>query len=196
MPDDAQEEVVEEGGESPPPKSKSKMSVKTLVLIGLPLIMVQAALAFFVVKKVVQPVLPETKQVQAEGKKSSDGGKKSSAEGKVDLSTYAPLKVEDIIVNPAETQGQRYLSVSVVYYVPEELKEAMGEFEDEVRSAIIEVISEKRLDELDEPADRQILRGLIVARLNNTIKRNFSEKFKTKEEFSIPRLVFSKYTLQ
>jgi len=188
MPDDPEETMPEEEG-AVTPQAKSKISLKTLILIGLPLIIVQALAAFVVVKKFVQPILPEQKPVPVEEVKQTE----SQDDQQVDLSEQVPVEVADIIVNPAETQGQRYLSVSVVYYVPEEIAADLTDFEAEVRSAIIEKISRKRLDELDDPGDREVLIGEVRDALNSNIRKFFSKKF---PDLNIRRILFSKYTLQ
>lgn len=188
MPDDPEETMPEGEGEVTP-QAKSKISLKTLILIGLPLIIVQALAAFVVVKKFVQPILPEQKPTPVEEVKQTE----SQDDQQVDLSEQVPVEVADIIVNPAETQGQRYLSVSVVYYVPEEISTELTDFEAEVRSAIIEKISRKRLDELDDPGDREVLIGEVRDALNSNIRKYFSKKF---PDLNIRRILFSKYTLQ
>jgi flagellar basal body-associated protein FliL len=187
MPDEPQDAMPEEEGQAAP-AAKSKLSLKTLVLVGLPLVIVQVLLAWFVVRKVVQPRLPEQKPPPVEEVEQT-----GSQDDQVNLSEHVPVAVDDIIVNPAETKGQRYLSVSVVIYVPEDIAPDLVNFDAEVRSAIIERISRKRLDELDDPADRQILLGEVKQDLNGTIETYFSKKF---PEFTIQRILFSKYTLQ
>ena len=187
MPDEPEETMTEEAGEAKP-QVKSKLSMKTLILVGLPLVIVQALVAFVVVRKFVQPHLPEQKPAPVEEVQETE-----NLDEQVDLSEYVPVPVDDIIVNPAETKGQRYLSVSVVVYVPEKLAPELTDFEAEVRSAIIERISRKRLDELDDPADRQILLGEVREELNSTIKTFFHKKF---PDLTIRRILFSKYTLQ
>jgi len=188
MPDEP-EEVMEGVKEEPQGPSKSKLSLKTLILIGLPLVMVQAVMAYFIVSNYVEPKLPATK-LPPEVKKTQ--GSKTAEE--VDLSTYVTFPVEDVIVNPAETAGQRYLSVSVNVYVPAEFEEEkIRSIEPEIRGVIIERISRKRLDELDDFKDQQILREEIKEDLNVIINKYFSSKF---PGLSIPRVVFSKYTIQ
>ncbi|MFC1614499.1 flagellar basal body-associated protein FliL [Gemmatimonadota bacterium] len=187
MPDEPQDAMPEEDGQAAP-AAKSKLSPKTLILVGLPLVIVQVGLAWFVVTKVVRPRLPEQKPSPVEEVQQT-----GSQDDKVNLSEHVPVAVDDIIVNPAETKGQRYLSVSVVIYVPEDIATELVNFDAEVRSAIIERISRKRLDELDDPADRQILLGEVKQDLNNTIETYFSEKF---PDFTVQRILFSKYTLQ
>src|SRR3989304_852558 len=97
MADEPQEMVEEEGGEAKP-QAKSKLSPKTLILIGLPLVMVQALMAYFVVSNFIGPQLPEQKPKPEE---------KQEAEARTgqeqDLSKYITYPVEDVIVNPAET---------------------------------------------------------------------------------------------
>ncbi|MBN2290110.1 MAG: flagellar basal body-associated FliL family protein [Candidatus Glassbacteria bacterium] len=189
MPDEPQDTAPEEGAE-PTPQVKSKISLKTLILVGLPLVIVQAVAALVVVKKVVQPRLPEQKPAPVEEVKKTE-----SQDDQVDLSECVPVEVQDIIVNPAETKGQRYLSVSVVIYVPEKIAADLTDFEPEVRSAIIETISRHRLDELDDPADRRVLLTEVKDQLNHIIDTYFS-KSKKLEGLRIQRILFSKYTLQ
>jgi len=187
MADEAQEKQEQDRGEAQP-SSKSKLSFKTLILIGMPLVMVQAVLAYFLVARYIKPHLPETKPKVEE--KVSEPGKPV---GDVDLSQYVTFPVNDVIVNPAESQGQRYLSVSVVLYVPALYAESIATIEPEIRAVIIEQISRKRMDELDDYRDQQMLRDEIRDHVNATVKANFASKFKDME---IPRVVFSKYTLQ
>lgn len=187
MPEEPQDVMEEEQVESQGP-SKSKLSLKTLILIGLPLVMVQALMAYFIVSNYIEPKLPETKP-RPEDKKSQE----ARGEVEKDLSTYITFPVEDVIVNPAETAGQRYLSVSINVYVPEEIGDKISDIEPEIRGVIIERISRKRLDELDDFKDQQILRGEIKEDLNVVIKKYFAAKF---PDLTIPRVVFHKYTIQ
>ena len=188
MPDEP-EEVMEGEQEEPQGPSKSKLSLKTLVLIGLPLVLVQAVMAYFIVSNYIKPQLPEIK-TPVEDKKTQD----TRSGGEADLSTFVTFPVEDVIVNPAETAGQRYLSVSVNVYVPEEIEEEkIRSIEPEIRGVIIERISRKRLDELDDFKDQQILREEIKDDINTVIRIYFAAKF---PELNVPRVVFSKYTIQ
>lgn len=183
------DEMMEEGGEEQPqPASKSKLSLKTLILIGLPLVMVQAVLAYFVVSSYIEPQLPETKP-QPEEKQE----KATRTDEVEDLSTYVPHMVEDIIVNPAETGGQRYLSLSITLYVPQQYGEVIKDLDDEFRSVVIERISRKRMDELDDYKDQQILREEIKDDINSVIAKYFSKKY---PDLVVPRVVFSKYIIQ
>jgi flagellar basal body-associated protein FliL len=183
------EEMMEEGGEEQPqPSSKSKLSLKTLILIGLPLVMVQGVLAYFVVKQYVEPKMPETKPRPEEVQEQDVRNEEVE-----DLSTYVPHMVEDVIVNPAETGGQRYLSVSFTIYVPQQYGEVIGDLDDEFRSVVIERIGRKRMDELDDFKDQQILREEIKDDINSVIARYFSKKY---PDLIVPRVVFSKYIIQ
>ena len=191
MADEPQDTMPDEGEGAAAPQAKSKISLKTLILIGLPLVIVQAALAFWVVRSYIQPPLSAIKKEQPV--EETTQGDNQDEKDEVDLSEHVPHEVQDIIVNPADTKGQRYLSVSVVIYVPEKIATELANFEPEVRSAIIERISRKRLDELDDPADRKILLTEVKDDLNATIRKFFKKKF---PELSIRRVLFSKYTLQ
>lgn len=183
------DEIVEEGGaDQPQPAAKSKLSLKTLILIGLPLVMVQAVLAYFLVNSFIEPKLPETKPMPEEKLEAE-----TPVEDVEDLSTYVTHVVEDIIVNPAETGGQRYLSISMTIYVPMEFVDMVADLDNEFRSIAIERISRKRMDELDDFKDQQILREEIKDDINSLVSRYFDKKY---PNFIVPRVVFSKYTIQ
>lgn len=190
MADEPQEGQVAEAGAGQP-SAKGKLSFKTLILIGLPLVMVQGVVAFFVAKSYIVPIMPETKPKVEEKKAEQQASGKE--EGEIDLTKYVVMPVEDVIVNPAESQGQRYVSVSVVLYVPIKLEPSIKSLEPEIRSVIIEQISRKRIDELDDYRDHSVLREEIRERVNAVLKSNFGDALK---DLNIPRVVFSKYTLQ
>lgn len=188
MVDDAEGLTAEGGEEQSSGGGKSKLSLKTLILIGLPLVLVQAVAAFFVVKMFIQPKLPEAKPApeEVQGESASKGDMVS------DLSQYVTFPVDDVIVNPAETNGQRYVSVSVVVYVPAAMK-GIEELEPEIRSIIIDKISRRRLEQLDGYEERQALLEDIQQELNAIVRRNFPDKY---PDFEVPRILFSKYTIQ
>jgi flagellar basal body-associated protein FliL len=167
---------------------KSKLSFKTLILIGMPLVLVQVALAYFVVSSYIQPHLPENKP-KPEEKKAQEVKGASEA----DLSKFKTYEIKDIIVNPAETSGQRYLSVAVDIYILPEVEPMIKNIEPEIRNLIIERISRKRMDELDNFKAQQILRDEIKDDINSMISKYFSSVFLN---FRVPRVVFSSYTIQ
>jgi len=187
MPDEPQD-VMEEGVEETREPSKTKLSMKTLILIGLPLVMVQALMAYFIVSNYIEPQLPEIKPLPEDKETQEIRGIREE-----DLSKYITFPVEDVIVNPAQTGGQRYLSVSINVYIPEDHEETISGLEPEIRGVIIERISRKRMDELDDFKDQQILREEIKEDLNAVIRKYFANKF---PKLIIPRVVFHKYTIQ
>lgn len=75
MPDEPQDVMEEEQEESQGP-SKSKLSLKTLILIGLPLVLVQALMAYFIVSNYIEPQLPQTKPRQEDETTQETRGKR------------------------------------------------------------------------------------------------------------------------
>jgi len=191
MADEPQEAQEPEGGAGAA-SSKGKLSFKTLVLIGLPLVMVQAVFAYYIVTSFIKPHLPAAKP-KVEEKKIEQQPGAPKVEGEIDLTKYTTLPVDDVIVNPAESQGQRYLSVSVVLYIPIELEEQIKKLEPEIRGVIIEQISRKRIDELVDYRDQTVLRDEIREKVSAVLKNNFGASLKNVE---VPRVVFSKYIIQ
>jgi flagellar basal body-associated protein FliL len=187
MAEEPKEAPAEEKAEAKP-AVKSKLSFKTLILIGVPLVLAQIFLAGWLVTSKFEKYLPENKPRPEEKKAQEIKGVSD-----VDLSTYKTYEVKDIIINPAETSGQRYISLSVVIYISPEVEPTFKDIEPEIRSLIIERVSSKRMDELDNFKGQQILRDQVRDDINSLISKYFSAKY---PNFKIPRVVFSNYTIQ
>jgi flagellar basal body-associated protein FliL len=105
--------------EKSPPKDKSSKSGGLIkwILIGIGVIGVEAALAYVVLQKVNAPPKPisEAKSNQAEKVKPNKqrGDKKSKGESNLDEYSFL-ASINDIVVNPALSQGRQFFVISVV----------------------------------------------------------------------------------
>jgi flagellar FliL protein len=127
---------------------KSKGFPKNLITIGA-IQVVMAVAAFFIVKAVI---LPRAQAGQAnETRQEASAG--HSEPGQIQL-------IDNIIVNPAGTNGTRYLSTSIglEFQKSEETAKKMEELTPILRDILITILSSKSLDELSSPQIREQIR--------------------------------------
>jgi len=94
--------------------------------------------------------------------------------------------IDDIIVNPADTDGKRLLLTSVGFDLPKiEMENELKTREAMVKDAVISTLSSKDISQLDNIAYRDTLKMEITGRLKKSIP-----------DVTINNIYFSKYILQ
>ncbi len=158
----------------PPNLAATLTKLAMFGLIGL----VAVSAAYLLTLKVLKPMMasdaPTEQQVEpvkAEPVKEqkheeAPSGHGSSGEGEHAGSNQF-FTVESIVVNPAETQGTRYLSCSVSFEVAsqEDLK-AFEEKAVKIKDLLITILSSKTVDELADIKVRNDMRRQILAVVN------------------------------
>lgn len=159
-------------------------------IIGLPLFIVQLVVIYFITANFLlsrwssqaETVSEEsaTEEVHGEKKAKKKAKKGEEAEGKFFFS------VEDIIINPAGTNGQRLMLASVGFAVAtEEEKKALEEKQVLLKDIVISTLSSKTLQELNQVGYKDSLK----VQLMNTITERMSE-------LEVSDIYFSKYIIQ
>jgi flagellar protein FliL len=161
MPETATNEKQEETAKSEPAAETEKKSsgfMKMVVVLGIMQVTLAVG-AFFVVKMVVIPKAAASTQkpvikVVAEKKEP----------GEIFL-------IENILVNPAGTNGTRYLSTSIGLELEknEKAAERLKEMTPIARDILIAVFSSKTLDELGSTEGKEVVRKEILERINQAI---------------------------
>ena len=132
------------------------------VMIGI--IVVALAVGVALGTLVLGPQLARSKGVKAEpaAAKSEGGGHgKEGKEGKEDKA--AIYRVENIIVNPAGSEGSHFLMATVAIQLENEKREeALRGHEDEIRDHVISVLEKQTLESLSVAGARDTLRGRIA----------------------------------
>ena len=138
--------------------------MKSLIVIGLVMV-VMAAAAFFTVKMVVLPKFGPAAST-ADGSASEESETAEQGEGEVYL-------IEDLLINPSGTEGTRYLSTSLGLEVGSpEAVEALKERDLQVRDLLISILSSRTVSQLTDHAEREKMRLEIQARLDKMLKGN------------------------
>lgn len=98
----------------------------------------------------------------------------------------AEHELGELIVNPAQTNGHRYLLVKLsLELVDGDAVEAVTSHRSKVRNNLIEYLSAQPVSELQGPKDKENLRLELVKIINNSIGQR-----------SVRNLYYSKYVMQ
>jgi flagellar FliL protein len=154
---------------------KKKGGIPKIALIAV-VLLVQIVAAYFIQKTLLFPAVPGQKVAEAAPKKVA---KHSEEESKVIL-------LDEIVVNPAETGGRRYLAVSLGLQIASaEAEKLVEKNKPLIRDALISLLSAKHLDQLASIAYRDTLK--------QEIKEAVAKQLKDTE---IENVVFNGYVLQ
>jgi len=156
-------ENIEEQLEDPIEVSeKSKKSINPKVfIIGLPLFVLQLVIVYFVTANILltkfeSAPLKEGEKVEAVTEEEQD----SSAEDGENIELGKNIfSIEDVIVNPTGTNGQRLLLVSMAFDVAsEEQLKTMEQKEIIVKDMVISTLSSKTMSELSAVGQKDSLK--------------------------------------
>ncbi len=151
-----------------PVKPASGGSKKFLMfgLIGLGAIILGVAVAIFVLKPMMSKSPQGEKPKKAEEHKKSDEHGGSGGEGAATAGLVYTIK--DIVVNPANTGGTRFLSVSFAFELKSDSLSLMLQANElKVRDALITILSAKSVAQLTDPKEKEIIRYQIRKRISD-----------------------------
>lgn len=168
--EDAPPETPAEGGGEP---KKSIPMVKIGIIAAV--LLVEIAASYFLQKSFLFQNAAAG-NAKAEVKKEKP---KESGEMKV-------VMLDEIVVNPAETSGRRYLVATLGLQVSSpEADKTIEKYKPLIRDALISLLSSKHMDELSRISYRDTLREQIKDAANRQLR-----------EVTIDNVVFSSYVLQ
>ncbi len=134
--------------------------MKKVLMFGVPIFIVQVVVIYFLVTKFIFP----SNVTQAAEKANEEAPEKTE---EVVRHVYV---VGDLIVNPAGTNGTRFLLTTVGVEVDSPQAKAELEKKDiQVRDALISIFTSKGLDQLGRVDQREILRSEIAQRIGEML---------------------------
>lgn len=175
-----QEEAVEKKPEEEledqaPEEKKSSGGLKKILIlfVGIQLLMAVSAFAFL--KMYIAPKITAAKEEPVKEEKQK--------RGQIHL-------IEDILVNPAGTNGTRYLSTSIGLEMSDlgeegEETDRFGDLTPVIRDIFIAILSSRTLEELSSIEGKEKLRDEILVQVNEAIRPD-----------SVYRVYFVDYVLQ
>ncbi len=141
-------------------KKQGSNTMKMILMIGLPIMVVQAGLAWFLISSFAQPtkaVGEEKQETETEG----DPGKPGIL-----------FEFKDVIINPAGTAGSRFLNATIVLeFTKSELQAEISEKSVQVRDALVNILVSKTILELDGAQGRANIKQEIKEICNSILKK-------------------------
>ncbi|MBK7632374.1 MAG: flagellar basal body-associated FliL family protein [Ignavibacteriales bacterium] len=185
--------MAEENTNTPPEiiqaKTKSSMFNPKILMIGLPIFIVQLVAVYFITANVLltggHTIAQKEADKTGETKEESNNGHSGEAENKNAEGNTGGLifSVDDMIVNPAQTNGKMLLLASLGLSVEtEEAKKTLEEKQVIVKDAIISVLSSKNTTQLGSSTYRdtlktEILKNLAVQMPGSKVNNIYFSKF-------------------
>lgn len=170
-------------------KTPSAFKPKILI-IGLPIFIVQLVLVYFITANILIPIThsdtsKEENRTEDKTEKTIDEHSSGSKEGTTSENGAGGVifAVDDMIVNPAQTNGKMLLLASLGLSIDgEEAKKALEEKQVIVKDAIISVLSSKNVTQLSSSAYRdtlktEILKNLAVQMPGSKVNNIYFSKF-------------------
>ena len=153
-------------------KAPSMFNPKIL-MIGLPIFIVQLVAVYFITANILMPgsnsgtTKAESKsETQTEGTSGEHSGKSEDGKTSIRGTGGVIFSVEDMIVNPAQTNGKMLLLASLGLSVEsEESKKVLEEKQVVVKDAILSVLSSKNVNQLGSATYRDTLKTEILKNL-------------------------------
>jgi flagellar FliL protein len=167
-----------------PSEKKKGLNIKVL-LFGIPIFVVQVLVIYFITANILLNKLQANHspavQASTETKKEAEPAKTNSQE----LGKFVYM-IEEIVINPAKTDGKRYLLSSLGFDVSSEPEhQELKAKEVLLKDAVVSIMSSKEMSQLGNIAYRDTLRREIVKRLSVMMPK-----------VKINTIYFSKYILQ
>jgi len=134
---------------------------KTNLMIGVPIFFVQLAIVYFLIAKFFAPAGHTENSTPKAGEESQ----------KTESATQNIFLIKDVIINPAGTNGTRFLltTVGIEVSTPEAQQE-LEKKEVQVRDLLNSILTSKGLDELVSIQQRELLRVEISKRVGDLLK--------------------------
>lgn len=179
----AEEKPATEQSSETPGGNKGGM-VKKILIFGVPAFLIQLVVVYFLTAKFVVPMTaqqPESKAIEQSSKESDDdmSGQKESKEQHI-------FVVKDLIINPAATNGQRYLLSTIAFNLSsDEAMKSLEKKEMALRDILNSILTSKTMDQLIDVTKRESLREEIAVKAQTLVDRG-----------KLRSVYFSKYIIQ
>jgi flagellar FliL protein len=173
-----EQEQQPQADQKQPPSSEAPLHLKKLALLGIPLFLLQLGLAYVVTVKFIVPS-PVREDARA-------GDDSMQSEEAVAENEQPVFHLKEVLVNPAGTNGTRFLLTSLGFEVSsEKAKQELERKEVQLRDIMNSILTRKTLPELINYQKREEIRNEIIQESNGLLKSG-----------SIKKVYFSKFIVQ
>jgi flagellar FliL protein len=174
----AEEEAKKETNQG---KSKKGINFK-VILVGLPLFVIQLVLVYFITANFLVKTTLDTEPAE-NSNVANENLDENSEES--ESTTQQIFNIEDLIINPAGTSGQRLLLMSIGFGVSDEEKlNLLRENEVVIKDMVINTVSQKSLATLSKIELKDSLKVELAEKINSSFP-----------QADIKNVYFSKYLI-
>lgn len=144
------------------PETKKGINPKVF-LIGLPLFILQLIVVYFVTANILLSKMQSTNLAALPDSLKAKQGNVEKGEGEAAEAGANILTLDDIIVNPTGTNGQKLLLASVGFDLPsKEVLEGLQKKKEIITDIVISALSSKDVNQLNSIAYRDTLKAEIT----------------------------------
>lgn len=165
-------------------QSKKDGLGKRILIFGIPVFLVQFIVVYFLVAKFI---VPSTGHKQTETAVEQSGHERENTKtDKEEAKEQHIYAVKDLIINPAATNGQRYLLTTIAFDLSS--NDALKNLEKKemaVRDALNSILTSKTMEQLIDVSKRESLREEIAGKVAHLVDRG-----------TLQSVYFSKYIIQ
>jgi flagellar FliL protein len=143
-----------------------------ILIIGIPVFIVQLVLVYFItanflIEKIPKDTKPES--VQVDSSKTAKSTRPETEPKKAEIGKYI-FQIEDIIVNPSDTEGKRLILTSIGFDVSEQHAiEEMKSKEVLLKDVIVSTMSSKTLVQLSNSMYKDSIKIEIFNKVNTLL---------------------------
>ncbi|GAB4337290.1 MAG: hypothetical protein Kow0037_19850 [Calditrichia bacterium] len=178
--DQVMDEMLENGEDEAQSEEGGKKF--SFVKLGMPVLLVQIILAYFLASNFIVPRLygdaatPQGKEV-ASGSDSTHVGDSTNTEkeeSEEDAREFGQIfSVDDVIVNPAGSNGMQFVLINFGFEVRTEDDVKLLETRQiQVRDLLLRILSKRTMEQLDGPDDKESLRAEVKEELGKLLPEN------------------------
>jgi len=148
----------------------SGISIKQLLMFGVPVFVVICGLMIWLLPKFLAPANAATPEKPAAAEAKGHGEKSEGKAGEAGAEPNIYI-VKDVILNPAGTNGTRFLLTTVGFEVTTtEAKKELEAKDVQVRDALNTILTAKSLTTLSMPENRDSIRQEIAAKVGKLLR--------------------------
>ena len=158
--------------------------IRRILVFGVPVFIVQFVIVYFLTAKIVVPMTAQKEaDTSVEQSVEEQGAKEQAQKAAKDQHIYA---VKDLIINPAATNGQRYLLATIAFDLSSnDAVKSLEKKEMALRDVLNSILTSKTMDQLIDVSKRENLREEISAKVGKIVDNG-----------TIQSVYFSKYIIQ
>lgn len=182
MADEEKKQEQPEVNTEPEEVKKSSFFNQKVILVGLPLFIIQLVAVYFITANFL---LNRVEGSTTGSKVNTERKSEKASSNKIELGKYI-FVIEDVIVNPAGTEGKKLLLASIGFDLSSDAEQKeLKSKEVLVKDVIVSTLSSKSLVQLSDSSYRDKLKNEIGQKVKNLIP-----------DLRLNAVYFSKYIIQ